>query len=77
MTENKSKPTTRKHHNKGAIYATHSQEKQLFYKALVDGVLCAAYVKDGTLISYEPWDEVNRQMYNSDVCLTFSTTQNT
>lgn len=47
----------------GAIYATHSAEKQLFYKAMVNGILCAAYVKDGQLISYEPWEDVNRQMY--------------
>ena len=55
----------------GAIYATHSAEKQLFFKAMVNGVLCAAYVKDGQLISYEPWEEVNRQMYTGS-CLYFT-----
>ncbi len=55
----------------GAIYATHSAEKQLFFKAMVNGVLCAAYVKDGQLISYEPWEEVNRQMYTGP-CLHFT-----
>ena len=74
MIEREPKTTTRKHRNKGAIYSTHETEKQLFYKALVDGVLCAAYIKDGKLISYEPWDDVNRQMYNSDVILSFTTT---
>lgn len=55
----------------GAIYATHSSEKQLFYKAMVNGILCAAYVKGGQLISYEPWEEVNRQMYTGP-CLHFT-----
>lgn len=55
----------------GAIYATHSAEKQLFYKAMVNGILCAAYVKDSQLISYEPWEEVNRQMYTGP-CLHFT-----
>ncbi|MBQ8833990.1 MAG: hypothetical protein IJ001_03600 [Oscillospiraceae bacterium] len=47
-----------------AIYTTHEDEKPLFYKAMVDGVLSAAYVKDGKLIAHEPWESVNRQMYS-------------
>lgn len=45
------------------IYTTHEQENLLFVKAMVDGVLSAAYVKDGKLIAHEPWESVNRQMY--------------
>lgn len=46
-----------------AIYTTHEGEKPLFYKALVNGVLSAAYVKDGKLIAHEPWESVKNQMY--------------
>ena len=46
-----------------AIYTTHEDEKPLFYKAMVNGVLSAAYVKDGKLIAHEPWESVSRQMY--------------
>ena len=47
-----------------AIYTTHEGEKPLFYKALVDGVLSAAFVKDGKLIGHEPWESVKSQMYS-------------
>lgn len=60
--------------NPGAIYATHSIKKPLFYKVKVNGVLCAAYVKDGRLISYEPWEEINRQMYTGP-CLHFTVSE--
>ena len=42
------------------IYTTHEQENLLFVRAMVDGVLSAAYVKDGKLIAHEPWESVNR-----------------
>jgi len=50
--------------NPKAIYTTREGEKPLFYKALVDGVLSAAYVKDGKLIAHEPWESVESQMYS-------------
>jgi hypothetical protein len=46
------------------IYTTHEEENLLFVRAMVNGVLSAAYVKDGKLVSYEPWDAINRQMYS-------------
>lgn len=45
------------------IYATHGKETLLAVKAKVNGVLSLAYVKNGELVSYEPWDNINRQMY--------------
>lgn len=54
------------------IYATHGKEKLLAVKAKVNGVLSLAYVKNGELVSYEPWDSVNRQMYTGQ-CLEFVT----
>jgi hypothetical protein len=54
------------------IYTSHESEKLLFVRAMVDGVLCAAYVKDGKLVSYEPWESINRQMY-SGPCVEFHT----
>ena len=54
------------------IYTTHEEENLLFVRAMVDGVLSAAYVKDGKLVSYEPWDAINRQMY-SGPCMVFNT----
>jgi len=53
------------------IYTTHEQENLLFVRAMVNGVLCAAYVKNGQLVSYEPWEAVNRQMYTGP-CLEFN-----
>ena len=50
------------------IYASHGQGRAagdlLFVKARVNGVLSAAYVKNGELQSYLSWEEVNREMYN-------------
>lgn len=57
-----------------AIYTTHTAEKQLFHKALVNGKLCAAYIKDGNLVAYASWEEVNREMYTGPY-LEFTTTQ--
>ena len=54
------------------IYTTHEHENLLFVRAMVDGVLSAAYVKDGQLVSYEPWEAINRQMY-SGPCMVFNT----
>lgn len=55
------------------VYTTHKQENLLFVRAKVNGVLSAAYVKDGKLVSYEPWDAVNRQMYSDGPCMVFNT----
>lgn len=55
------------------IYTTHGQETKLIAtKAKVDGVLSLAFVKDGKLISYEPWEDINKQMYTGP-CLEFAT----
>lgn len=55
------------------IYTTHGKEPKLIgTKAIVDGVLSLAYVKDGKLISYEPWEDINKQMYTGP-CLEFAT----
>ena len=64
----------RERRNKKAegIYTTHEHEDLLFVRAMVDGVLSAAYVKNGQLVSYEPWEAINRQMY-SGPCMVFNT----
>ncbi len=54
------------------IYTTHGKETLLAMKAKINGVLCLAYVKNGELIAYEPWDNINRQMYTGK-CLEFKT----
>ncbi len=56
------------------IYTTHEQENLLFVRAMINGVLCAAYVKNGQLVSYEPWDAINRQMYTGP-CLEFQVSE--
>ena len=46
------------------IYTTHGKEEKLIAtKARVDGVLSLAFVKNGELISYEPWEDINKQMF--------------
>ena len=68
-------PTATKSKKKNTVvYTTHTAEKQLFHKAIVNGVLCAAYIKDGNLIAWEPWENVNREMYAGPY-LEFTTTQ--
>ena len=57
------------------IYTTHERANLLFVRAMVDGVLSAAYVKDGKLIAHEPWESVNRQMYSGPY-MVFSTKSN-
>lgn len=68
MTKNKRKPE--------GVYTSHSRERGtndlLFVRAKVNGVLSAAYVKNGELKSYIPWEEANREMY-SGPCLVFNT----
>jgi len=54
------------------IYATHEKESLLFMRAIVNGRLSAAYVKNGQLISYEPYDELMKQL-NEGPCLEFTT----
>lgn len=55
------------------IYTTHGDEVKLIAtRAKVDGVLSLAFVKNGKLISHEPWEEINRQMY-SGPCIEFVT----
>ena len=46
------------------IYTTHGKEEKLIAtKAKVDGVLSLAFVKNGELISYEPWEDISKQMF--------------
>lgn len=54
------------------VYATHENESLLFVRAKVNGQLCAAYVKNGKLVSYEPLAELLAQMYKEPV-LEFTT----
>lgn len=58
------------------VYTSREKENLLFTRAKVNGVLCAAYVKNGELISYEPWDSVNQQMYTGP-CLEFTVPEDT
>ena len=53
------------------VHSTHGKEQLLFVRAIINGVLCAAYIKNGELVSYEPWDAINRQMYTGP-CLEFT-----
>lgn len=54
------------------VYATHDNENLLFVRAKVNGQLSAAYVKNGQLVSYEPLEDLLKQMY-SGPCLEFTT----
>ena len=55
------------------IYTTQGDEVKLIAtRAKVNGVLSLAFVKNGKLMSHEPWDEINRQMYNGP-CMEFVT----
>ena len=57
------------------IYTTHGDETKLIAtKAKVNGVLSLAFVKNGKLISYEPWEEVSKQMFTGP-CLEFVSNQ--
>jgi hypothetical protein len=54
------------------IYTTHGKEEKLIAtKAKVDGVLSLAFVKNGELISYESWEDINKQMFTGP-CIEFS-----
>ena len=54
------------------IYTTHGKEEKLIAtKARVDGVLSLAFVKKGELISYEPWEDINKQMFTGP-CMEFN-----
>ena len=54
------------------IYTTHGKEEKLIAtKARVDGVLSLAIVKNGELISYEPWEDINKQMFTGP-CMEFN-----
>lgn len=68
MTEVKNNTTKQK---EASIHSTHGKDQLLFVRALVNGVLCAAYVKNGELVSYEPWEAINKQMYTGP-CLEFT-----
>lgn len=51
------------------VYATHGEkEKLLGVKAIINGMLCIAYMKDGKVQAYEPWEDLQRQML-SGPCL--------
>lgn len=75
MTESKANTTLNKHSSKRkaeGVYATHENENLLFVRAIVNGQLSAAYVKNGELVSYEPISDLLAQMY-SGPCLVFNT----
>lgn len=45
------------------VYATHGDKKQpIGVRAKINGVLCIAYMKNEKVISYEPWEDFQRQM---------------
>lgn len=67
MTKKKQKAISAK---EAGVHSTHGKEQLLFVRAIVNGVLCAAYIKNNMLVSYEPWEDVNRQMYIGP-CLEF------
>lgn len=46
------------------IYATHGEKKFLAVKVRINGELSLAYIKDGNIISYEPWEDVCKKMYS-------------
>jgi len=71
MGNSRSKEVRRMKKKVEGVYTTHEQENLLFVRAKVNGILCAAYVKNGVLVSYEPWEEINRQMY-SGPCMNFT-----
>lgn len=51
------------HRDPRKVYTTHGTKPQLLgAKVLIDNVLCIAYMKDGKILSYEPWEDFQRQM---------------
>lgn len=55
------------------IYTTQGgEEKLIAVRAVVNGVLSLAWVKNGELISFEPWTNIAEQML-SGPCLVFTT----
>lgn len=45
------------------VYTTHGDKQQpIGVRAIIDGVRCIAYMKDEKVISYEPWEDFQRQM---------------
>lgn len=47
------------------IYTTQGGvEKLIAVRAVVDGVLSLAWVKNGELVSYEPWMNITEQMHS-------------
>ena len=54
------------------IYTTHGKEEKLIAtRAKVNGILSLAFVKNGELISYEPWEDINKQM-SMGTCIEFN-----
>ncbi len=54
------------------IYTTHGKEEKLIAtKAKVNGVLSLAFVKNGELISYESWEDRNKQVFTGP-CMEFN-----
>lgn len=54
------------------VYATHGKKKLLLgVKVRINGILCIAYMKDGEVISYEPWEDLQRQMLTGP-CMTIN-----
>lgn len=55
------------------IYTTQGgEEKLIAVRAVVNGVLSLAWVKNGELISFEPWTSITEQML-SGPCMVFTT----
>lgn len=55
------------------VYATHGDKEQLLgVKAKINGVLSIAYMKGDKVISYEPWEDLQRQMFTGP-CLEIKT----
>ena len=52
--------------NKAGIYATHNGKQLLFSKAMIDGVPCAAYVKNNEVKAYIPLSELVNQLFQAD-----------
>lgn len=41
----------------------------MFRKAMVDGKLCMAYIKNNAVVALKDWAEANQEMYGPGPCL--------
>lgn len=46
----------------GKLYWTHGKEQLMAEKGFVNGILSMVYTKNGKVVSFEPWEDVQRQM---------------